>query len=68
MNNHTNSCHFFIKCLADGLVAHSSLAQVYSLALHILWQLFDVARGGGETGMEETDSVDRLGARILALL
>lgn len=52
----TNSCqcqfHFiyivFTKLLADGILAHSSLMQVYNLVPDVLWQLFDVAHGGEE--------------------
>ncbi len=44
-NNHTNCCHL-TKLLANGLVAHSSLVQVYNLVPDILRQLFGLGHGG----------------------
>ncbi len=58
-NNHTYSCLFLTKLLADGLAAHSSLVQVYNLVSDVLCQLFGLARGSGDVGMEDTDSMDR---------
>jgi len=58
-NNGTNSCLLLTKLLADGLVAHFSLVQVYNLVPEVIWQLFGLAHGGGNVGMEDTDSVDR---------
>ncbi len=57
--NRTNSCLLLIKLLADGLVAHSSLVQIYNLVPDVLWQLFGLAHGSGEVGMEDTDYMDR---------
>ncbi len=43
-NNHTYSCLFLTKLLADGLAAHSSLVQVYNLVPDVLCQLFGLDR------------------------
>ncbi len=58
-NNRTYSCLFLTKLLADGLAAHSSLVQGYNLVPDVLCQLFGLARGSGDVGMEDTDSMDR---------
>ncbi len=58
-NNRTNSCLLLTKLLADGLVAHSSLVQIYNLVPDVLWQLFGFADGSGKVGMEDTYSMDR---------
>ena len=39
-------CLLLTKLLADGLVAHSSLVQVYNLVPNVLRQLFGLAHGG----------------------
>ena len=57
-NNLTNSCLLLSKLLADGLVAHSSLVQVYHLVPDVLRRLFGLAHGG-EVGIWLIDSVDR---------
>ncbi len=59
LNNRTNCCLLLTKLLADGLVAHSSLVQIYNLVPDVLWQLFGLAHGSAEVGMEDTDSMDR---------
>lgn len=53
------SCHLLTKLHVDGLVAHSSFVQVYSLVPDVLWQLISLARGGREVRMKETDFLDR---------
>jgi len=54
-NNRTNSCLLLTKLLVDGLVAHSSLVQIYNLVPDVLWQLF----GSGEVEIEDTYSMDK---------
>ena len=50
LNNHTYSCHLLIYLLANGLVAHSGLLQIYNLIPDVLRQLF------GQTPMERLES------------
>lgn len=38
-DDHTNSSHVLSKLLADGLVANSSVLQVYNLVPDILWHI-----------------------------
>lgn len=54
------SCGLLTKLLADGLLAHSSLVQIYDLVLDVPSQLFGLTLGGGEVGLEEADPGDIL--------
>ncbi len=55
-NSCTNCCHLLTKLLGEGLVAHSSLLQVYALAPDILGQLFGLGHGG-EFGIRLIDCI-----------
>ena len=46
LNNCTNSCLLLTQLLANGLVAHSGLVQVYNLVPDVLGQLFGLAHDG----------------------
>ncbi len=55
-NSCTNCCHLLTKLLGEGLVAHSSLLQVYALVPDILGQLFGLGHGG-EFGIRLIDCI-----------